>query len=332
MSLGVEHPWALLLLPLTLIPILFHGQRRLPYSSLRLLPADPLSDGLGVALRIMTALTLALLILAVSGLYRAAESIERSGQGAHIVLLLDRSRSMDEPFGGQGFRHPLATAGYDSKGKVARHLLAEFVANRRNDLFGMLVFSSYPINTLPLTGKQDIIQAAIEAGNIGRGLSKTDVGAGLESALAFFEGQPYRGSRIVLLVSDGAATLDFGTRSRIRNLLRRHRVSLYWVYIRSRNSPGIFAETDAETPSETAPERMLHEFFSKLGTPYRAYTAEDPQALERAIADVNKLQTLPIRYTDLVPRRDWSPYCYALALLMLFVLIVAKFIEMRVWR
>ena len=122
---------------------------------------------------------------------------------------------------------------------LARELLAKFVADRRNDKYGMLVFSTEPIQVLPLTDKTDIILAAIDAGNIGRGLSETNVGAGIIDAVGFFEGQPYTGSRVILLVSDGGARLGQATRIRIADMLRRYRVALYWVYIRSRNSPGI---------------------------------------------------------------------------------------------
>lgn len=69
-----------------------------------------------------------------------------------------------------------------------------------------------------------------------------------------------------------------------------------------------------------------------MGTPYRAYDAENPRDLERAIADVNRLQNLPIRYTDLVPRRDLSGLCYRLALVLVLLLIGAKLLEVKVWR
>jgi len=34
------------------------------------------------------------------------------------------------------------------------------------------------------------------------------------------------------------------------------------------------------------PEVFLHRFFGSMGTPYRAYEAEDPESLQKAIADV----------------------------------------------
>lgn len=329
--LGLNHSWVLWLLPLCLLPYFLSGRRSVDYSSLMLLPADRLSSALGQALRVAPALLIVLLVFALSDPFRPAQQIERIGEGAQIVLLLDRSSSMDQPFGGQPFSNPLVTKGQESKGTVARRVLSEFVASRGNDMFGMVVFSTYPIQVLPLTDKQEVIQAAIHAGNIGRGLSETDVGLGLIRGIEFFGDRAYTGSRIVMLISDGGARLDLRTRQRIENLLKRHRVALYWIYIRSRNSPGISDEVDISASEVTAPARALHKFFSSMDVPYRVYDTEDPQSLARAVADVNRLQTLPIIYQDILPRRDLSGICYGLAMLLLSALIAAKSFEVTRW-
>lgn len=332
MSIAVAYPWVLWLLPLSLAPLIFRRRNTVSYSALMMLPRDGLSELIGVLQRLLPASLIAVLIIAISGLFRPPVEVERIGTGAHIILLLDRSRSMDQPFGGQAFKDPLASKGFDSKGTVARRLLSDFVAGRGEDMFGMLVFSTSPIQVLPLTDKQEVIQAAIQAGNIGRGLSETDVGLGLIQAIRFFDKRPYTGSRIVMLISDGGAKLDLSTRERIALLLKRHRVVLYWIYIRSRNSPGIWTDVDGLSSEDIAPARALHKFFATMETPYRVYDTENPQALERAIADVNRLQNMPIHYQDLVPRRDLSGICYGIALALLLVMVAAKMLEVTGWR
>ena len=197
------------------------------FSTLTLIPDDRVSGLIAIILRLVRSASLALVAIGLSGPFLPEKEIERIGEGAQIVLLLDRSRSMDQPFGGQPFRNPLVTADSEAKGAVARRLLSQFVADRRNDKYGMLVFSTKPIQVLPLTDKTVVIQAAIDAGNIGRGLSETDVGAGIIAAIKFFDGQPYTGSRVVMLVSDGGARLDQVTRIHIADMLQRYRVALY---------------------------------------------------------------------------------------------------------
>ncbi|MEX2122918.1 MAG: vWA domain-containing protein [Woeseia sp.] len=337
MNLEIDHPWVLLLLPLCLVPLLAGPGAAIRYSTLLLIPEDRISRGLEVGLRIFSAGTVVLLLLGLSGPFLPATRVERIGEGAQIVLLLDRSRSMDQPFGGQSFENPLDTRGADSKGTLARRVLSEFVAARRNDQYAMLVFSTQPIQVLPLTDKTEPIQAAITAGNVGRGLTDTDVGNGIIAAAKLFDDQPYTGSRLVLLISDGGARLDLATRKRIANLLQLNRVALYWIYISSRNSPPIGTAADIATASaqdrtdETAPARTLHAFFNTLETPYRLFDAEDPDALATAVAEVNRLQSLPIRSFDLVPRQHVAGVFYSLSLAFLSVLVTVEVMEKKRW-
>ena len=340
--LGVTHGWALALLPLAALPLLRLPSAAIPCSWLGLVPEDPVSRWLDRALRAAGVLTIASLVLAASGLHRPAYEVERIGRGAHMVLLVDRSASMDRPFAMTGIVDPAAQGGRRSKGEVARRLLSEFVAGRHDDLFGMVVFSTFPIPVLGLTDHHEVVTAAIAAGNVGRGLAETDIGSGLEQALEYFEGQPYTGARIVVLVSDGAGEIGLTTRLRIAHLMRRLRVSLYWIYIRSAYGPVIFDSDDspggatgatgaADGTVEMTPERALHDFFSRMGASYRAYTAESPEGLEQAIADVNRLQNLPVRYRETIGRRDLSAACLAVALAGLSLLVAARLMERSLW-
>jgi len=331
-SLDIAHPLALLLLPLALVPLLRHSHRLSHYPALDVLPDDALSRLVEGVLRGAAVLAIVTLVLGIGGLHRPAYEIERIGRGAQIVLVVDRSLSMDRPFVGHGGVPALAHDSRESKGDVARTLLSDFVKRRDQDMFGMVVFSSFPITVLPLTQKQAIVEAVIRAGDVGRGLAETDIGAGLEQALEYFDGKRYSGSRIVVLVSDGAGELNLATRLRIAHLMKRHRVSLYWIFIRSAYGPGIVAPEGQPGPVEMTPERALHEFFSEIDAPYRAYTAENPRALEQAIADVDRLQNLPIRYQDLVPRLDLSQPCFIAALCLVVVLIAARLMEAQAWR
>ena len=334
MIYGLATPWALLLLPLAVLPFLRHGQHSVAYSSLTMLPRDALSVGIDGLLRVALAACMVALVLGIGGLFRAAESVERIGQGAQTVMLLDSSGSMDTPFvTGNEHRSRVSKWGtYTSKGQIARRMRAEFASQRPQDMFALFVFSGNPIPVLSLTEKQSAIQAAIAAGAIERGLASTDLGTGRIRSLEYFKDQPFNGSRVVMLVSDGAATLTVPVQDEIRNLLHKYRVSLYWFYLRGQFSPGLETAMSADTAREIAPEQLVHRFFSEMGLPYRAYSAENPNALREAIAEVNKLQNLPIRYQDLIPRRDLSARCFGFALALLLVLLVAKFSEVQRWR
>lgn len=347
---GFETPGWLLLLPLAGLPWLLRRREALPNTWAATLPHDPASDVIGFVLHAAAALAIAALVLALAGPYRPEFSVERVGRGAEIVLVLDRSRSMDQgfaarPAGGVKGTGPEALDYYSrlraaqnrsSKGQAARQLLGEFVARRPADRFGLVMFSTLPIRALGFTQKTEVVQAAIAAGNVGRGLSETNIGLALDAALGYFADRPYTGSRIVMLVSDGGDRLDPVVRERIAQQVEKHRVAIYWIYLRSAMSgslaPGAGGLDDAPAAdAEAAPETSLHRFFQSLGTPYRAYEADNPEALQKAIDDVDRLENLPIVYEDVVPRRSLAPWTLAAALAAVLLLLAAERWEIRRW-
>jgi mxaC protein len=301
------------------------------FSSLALVPRDPLSILLGWALRLLAAALVMTVLLGLAGLHRPEVPIERVGRGAEMVVLLDRSRSMDDVLRPTGGQLTFTGGPGESKGMLARRLLAEFAAQRESDLVAMILFSASPIPVLPFTQRQEMIQAAIAAGGIGRGLSETDIGRALLAAAAMFDQRPYSGSRLILLVSDGGAQLEPDMRERITNQLKRNRIALYWIYIRSPIGGGLKPTPGESEASANAPERTLHAFFESIGTPYHAYEAHDPDALARAIADVARLENSPIHYSELQPRRDLTGTCYALAAATAMLLVVAACLRVRHW-
>jgi mxaC protein len=344
--MSFDTPWVLLLLPLALLPLWARPGTALANTWAGAQARDPASDLLQLMLRFAAMLALAALLVGIAGPYRPEVQVERVGQGAEIVLVLDRSRSMDQGFAGARaavagtgpealdyYARLRAAEARDSKGKVARQMLSEFALQRPDDRFGMVVFSTLPMRVLGFTQKPDIIQAAINAGNIGRGLSETNIALALQSALGFFEDRPYTGSRIVLLVSDGGDRLDVDARNRITELARQHRVAFYWIYIRSPRSPGLMpGQAQPPADADAVPEFFLHRFFESLQVPYRAYEADNPEALQKAIADLGRLENLPIRYLDTLPRRDLSAWAYAVALGAVLLLLAANLVEIRPWR
>ncbi|MEZ0203329.1 vWA domain-containing protein [Ideonella sp.] len=345
--MSFDQPLWLVLLPLALLPLFAQTRGALPNAWVALLPRDRGSQWLHGLLRGAAVLALAAVVVGIAGPYRPEYEVERVGRGAEIVLVLDRSRSMDQSFGGGAGKPSVSGTGpealdyyaklraneaRETKGVVARRVLSEFAAKRPDDRFGMIVFSTLPLRVLEFTQKSEVIQAAINAGNIGRGLSETNIGLALESALASFGDRPYTGSRIVMLVSDGGDRLDPGARDRIAQLARKTRAAIYWIYIRSARSPGLLPDqTEPPENADAVPEYFLHRYFQSLGTPYRAYEAGTPEALQQAIDDVNRLENLPITYQDTMPRRDLSGWGYATALASVLLLLGANLLELRRW-
>lgn len=325
MNIGFLQPWALLLLGFAMLPWFRQGQTALTYSSLSQVPSDPVSEWIDRGLKLIACGTFICLAIGMSGPYLREQWVDRIGTGAHIALLLDRSSSMNENFTGQY----LGAKATESKSAMARKLLSEFVERRQHDLFGMVAFAAAPIYVLPLTEDREAVQAAIAAAG-GRGHGVTNIAPGLAMALDFFAGKPREGSRIILLVSDGAARIDEETRDRLRQTFQETDTTLYWIYLRNPSSAPL-TEKPANPNETTTPEYFLNEFFESLEVPYRAFEAENPNAMEKAIAEVERLETLPLPYREKLPRKDLSDRFFATALGLMILLLGARALEVKTW-
>jgi len=325
MNWAVNTPWALTGLLLALLPLFNNGMRTSPAPWTALIPGDTLSVFIVCCLRLCAVAAIAGLVLGIAGLHRTEQSRERIGHGAHIVLLLDRSSSMDNTFAGRA-----PNGSEESKATAARRLLTDFVKQRQNDLIGVAEYSTSPLFVMPLTENKDAVTAAIAA-TATPALGFTHVSKGLGMAISFFEQQPVTGSRIVLLVSDGAAAIDHDSEQKLRLWFKQQQVRLYWIFLRTANSPGIFdqPEDSWDDNAQAMPELYLHKFFLGLGSPYQAYEAESPDALKQAIADINRLENLPMHYFERIPKQDLSAACYSIATLLLLALLGVKFCEVK---
>jgi mxaC protein len=68
-----------------------------------------------------------------------------------------------------------------------------------------------------------------------------------------------------------------------------------------------------------------------LKTPFRAYEADDPTSLERAINDINQKEKKPISYLEKIPGKNYTRHCFILAALMIGLLLGVKYLEVRTW-
>lgn len=323
LDLGVDRPLVLILLVLALLPFAAGPFRGTRVPALALAPADGASAALGIGLRIAAAGAIAALVLGLAGLHRREETVMRIGSGARLMLLFDRSASMDNTFAN---RQP--GQGEESKSAAAKRLLMDFLARRPRDRIGVAAFSTSPMPVLPLTDRHDAVAAAVAA--IDRpGLALTDVGRGLALALQAFEDNPAETTGAVLLVSDGAALIDPRVQAALRDAVRRQPVRLYWLFLRTAGARGIFDKPEApgEDTPQMMPERHLDIFLKSLGVPYRAFEAGSPEAVAQAIAEIDRQEAAPMLHAERIARRDLDRLCFALAAGALALVTTAKLAE-----
>jgi mxaC protein len=322
------YPAALALLPLAALPWL-KRKSTMTFSHVPILPADRTGAVLELMARLLGCLAMVGVIVGLASPGYSAAQLVRTGHGAEVLLLMDRSSSMDNVIAGKGTMAEASSLG-GSKNKMARDLLTEFVGKRPNDRFALTIFSTGVMPVAPFTDHNEAVMAGLAATSIGRGLPHTDLGAALLAAINAFQHRIYSGSRVVLLVSDGGAKLDEPTRRRIQTGLTRNRIGLYYIYIRSTaNSPNL--NVDVSTSEDSGEEMALHRFFLSLSTPYHLYQADDSNAIATALKQIDQQQNLPLSFVERVPRIDKSAYGFAIAAASCLGLFGFGFLRLRSW-
>jgi mxaC protein len=326
--MGFVHPLVLWLLPLALLPILLERSNTRTYSWVDMLPPDPLSNLIGLLLKILAAISLFCIILGLAGPQSLEQKVERIGIGAQIGMVIDRSASMDDPFSGGTAEGRVG----ETKSVAAARLMTDFVNTRKNDMTGVITFSNSAMYVLPLTESREAILAAIKA-TAGNSLFQTNIGGGLTSAVGLFEKVPDSGSRAIILISDGAGRVSAEVQQKLRDWLQRYNISLYWIVLRQPGGVTIFDPKYEDHYEAALPTEVeLYYYFKLLRSPFHAYEAEDPKSLAAAIADINQKEKKPIKYMEKIPGHDFTQLCYLIAALMIALLLSVKYLELRTWK
>ena len=325
MAFDFTYPWLLVLLPLAALPLLRQRADALAFSWIAWLPDDRVGQWIGLIGRGSAALAMAAIVLGLAGPGRSHREVLRTGSGAQILILMDRSASMDETMNSKGVESP----GGESKNKVARASLTNFIAQRPNDRLAFMMFGTSPVLAMPFTYDHRAIDAAIAATAVGRGMPDTELDRGLLAAIGEFNGARFSGRRAIVLVSDGGAKLDAPVQRLIQDGLLRNQIALYFIYLRS----GVYSpDLNAALPaSGSSAEAELHRYFLSLKTPYRLFQAGDAQAMKDAMAEINRQQNALTSFVERLPRQDFSPYCFAVALAGCTLLLALRLFQVRAW-
>jgi mxaC protein len=322
----LSFPWVLWFLPLAFIPLIFKETSLQYYSWNEMIPKDRLSRIIAIILKFIATLILITIILGLSGPHSQQREIEKTGIGAQIGLVLDRSASMDDPFAGKD-----ESKVGEMKSAAAARLITDFVNSRTNDMIGMVSFSNSAMYVLPLTDNKNAIISAVRA-TAGNALFQTNIGSGLTTGAELFNKVPDSGSRAVILLSDGGGRIDAATQEKIKDWFGRLKISLYWIVLRQPGGISIFNTSFKARDDDALPPQIeLNEFFKSLNSPFQAYEAEDPRTLQKAIEDINQKEKKPIKYFEKIPGQDYSTHCFVTAALLMIALLTLKLIEVRSW-
>ena len=278
--------------------------------------------------RALRVLALMLSVLALARPQAGSEQSEVATEGVDVVLILDRSGSMQA----MDFSpHRLGRA---------KQVMGQFVGGRPNDRVGLVAFAQTSFTACPLTLDHTALLAVLDDMDFAApDESGTAIGLGLASAINRLIESPAK-SRVAVLVTDGvnnAGPIDPLTAA---DLATQEKIKVYTIGVGTQgyapvpryDMRGRIAR-DAQGQILTAAmpveidEATLREVASRTGGSY--YRATDAGDLERIFAEIDRLEKTEIKSTVWVAWEDrfaWFliPAAAAFALELLFAVAILR--------
>ena len=313
------HPLWLILIPLVALPFLVSISDKTAISNIEIFEQDGISKKITLLCRFLMALIIFLLILVLANPWSKSTTITQIGKGAQLVFLIDRSVSMAKPFIGDDDNKS------EIKSLATRRILKDFISQRPSDMIGIVGFSNSALYASKITKNRNYTYAAIDAAT-GSAINQTNIGSGITSGLFMFSEIETSGSQALVLLSDGAGKISKRVKERIAEMFSEKKINFYWIIIREPNDVSLFSgNTYLEGREPTVIK--LDKFFRSLNTEYKAYEAENPDALSSAIADIDQKEKKPIKIERDIPGKNYNPSILKLLLAVILSLIAIKNIK-----
>jgi hypothetical protein len=277
---------------------------------------DILSKKINLITKIIMSLIIIISVIILANPWTNSSTITQVGKGAQLVFVIDRSVSMAKPFIGDDDNKS------EIKSLATRRILKSFIENRQLDMIGIVGFSNSALYGSKITKNRDYTYAAIDAATRSS-VNQTNIGSGISSGLFMFSEIETTGSQALILLSDGAGKISNRVKKRISKILSEKKINLYWIIIKEPNDVSLFSgNTYLEGREPTVVKLDL--FFQSLNTEYKAYEAENPDALSNAIKDIDTKEKNPIKIEKDIPGKNYNPPLLKILLLLLISLILIK--------
>ena len=258
-------------------------------------------------LRWLSILVWVLLLLAASRPQWLGDSIVLPVSGRDLVLAVDLSDSMrttDFRIGGEQV----------NRLQAAKSVAADFIARRRGDRLGLVLFGTQAYLQTPLTFDTATVNQLLQESVTGLAGERTAIGDAIGLTLKRLDGTS-ASQRVLILMTDGANTAGEVSPLRAAQLAAERGLKIYTI--------GIGADEEAEltwfglrprNPSAQLDEKTLRRVAELSGGRY--FRARDVQELADIYALLDELEPLPADAQQLWPVTALFMWPLALALLL----------------
>ena len=229
-----------------------------------------------------------LFIVALARPVNITQEHETTTDGIDIVMAMDISGSM------------LARDFTPDRLTSAKHLAAEFVANRRGDRIAVVAFAGEAFTQAPLTSDQATVETMLSRLRSGVVEDGTAIGNGLATAINRLRESGAK-SKVIILLTDGVNNRGQISPLMAAEIARDMGIKVYTIGVGTRGrapypAVDIFGNQTTVMADVEIDEVLLREISSMTGGKY--YRAVNDEALREIYAEINELETSKVQVTN----------------------------------
>ena len=237
---------------------------------------------------VLRMVAVALFIVALARPVNITEEHETTTDGIDIVMAMDISGSM------------LARDFTLDRLTSAKHLAAEFVANRRGDRIAVVAFAGEAFTQAPLTSDQAVVETMLSRLRSGVVEDGTAIGNGLATAINRLRESGAK-SKVVILLTDGVNNRGQISPLMAAEIARDMGIKVYTIGVGTRGrapypAVDMFGNKTTVMADVEIDEELLREISSMTGGKY--YRAVNDEALREIYAEINELETSKVQVTN----------------------------------
>lgn len=291
--LSLAYPWVLLLI---LVPLLLQWKK--PVAHTVDAPVFPvghwLSDLPGVTRQgngvprwqtLVLFLAWTLLVLALARPQYVGEQVQMPVTGRDLMLVVDISPSMEE-------QDMIIQGRSINRLQAVKNVLNDFIARRKGDRLGLILFGTEPYVQAPLTFDLATLETLLQESGIGMAGRATAIGDAVGLATKRLRDRPQQ-QRVAVLLTDGANTAGEITPDKATEIAAAAGIRLYTIGIGAESmiQRGLLGSRRVN-PSRDLDENLLIRMAQQTGGEY--FRARSLPELELIYETINQLEPIEL--------------------------------------
>jgi Ca-activated chloride channel family protein len=201
---------------------------------------------------------------------------------------------------------------------VARSVLADFTRERKGDLLGLVIFAGRAFLQAPLTPDVGLVGQMLKRVDIGMLPGGTAIGTAVALSLSQLKDLPVKASTIVL-ITDGANNTGKPSPAQAAEAARALGIRIHAIGLSTSDTTsialnGVWRVGNTAARLTRYDEAVLQRMADRTGGRY--FRATDPQALDRIMDQIDRLERMDVRVAETRDYRELFPLALVPGLLL----------------